>query len=271
MRAVFKGNKFTRRQQEHIRVPPTIPTRYTKIQCVAATRLLRKGYLSKGYCLPCLAGCPLQIGHTVLSRNFAESMHATSACSVVKVCYPLTWRTQVKQIKLFGLGGQGIVTAAKVFAKAVAIGEGKNAMSIPAYGHERRGAPVYSDLIISDEHIKLHSFVYEPDVVVIFDLSVIDKGVDVMAGTSKDTLFVINSPTPPASSMFEGHNVKYVNARKIALDVLKLDIPNTTMLGAMAGAGLCSLAAVKEAVVASFAKAGELNAQAAERGHNELK
>lgn len=177
----------------------------------------------------------------------------------------------MKQIKLFGLGGQGIVTAAKVFAKAVAIGEGKNAMSIPAYGHERRGAPVYSDLIISEEPIKLHSFVYEPDVVVIFDLSVIEKGVDVMAGTSKDTLFVINSSSIPADAPFAGHTVRYVNAGAIALETLKLNIPNTTMLGAMAGAGLCGLDAMKDAIVASFAKAGELNAKAAERGYNELK
>lgn len=178
----------------------------------------------------------------------------------------------MKQIKLFGLGGQGVVTAAKVFAKAVAIGEGKNALSIPAYGHERRGAPVYSDLMVSDEPIKVRSFVYEPDVVVIFDLSVLEKGVNVMAGVKEDTLFVVNSPAMPADAPFAGHKVMFVDARKISLEVVKLDIPNTTMLGAMAGAGLCGLGAVQDAIKSSFAaKAGEVNAQSAERGFNELK
>ena len=179
----------------------------------------------------------------------------------------------VKQIKLYGLGGQGVVTAAKVFAKAVALGENKNALSVPAYGHERRGAPVYSDLIISDEPILMRTFVYDPDVVVVFDLSVLEKGVDIMAGTKPDTLFVINHPDAyPEGPFNKDHKVMFVDARKISLETLKLDIPNTTMLGAMAGAGLCSLRAVQDAIVSTFGpKRGAVNAQCAERGHNELK
>ena len=177
----------------------------------------------------------------------------------------------MKRIKLFGLGGQGVVTAAKVFAKAVALGDGKNALSIPAYGHERRGAPVYSDLMISDNPITLRSFVYNPDVVVIFDLSVIEKGVDVMAGTSQDTLFVVNSSEIPSDAPFKGHKVMYVDARKISLEEIKRDIPNTTMLGAMAGAGLCSLKSVQDAIKEAFGKNGESNAKSAGRGHDELK
>lgn len=177
----------------------------------------------------------------------------------------------MKQLKLYGLGGQGVVTAAKVFAKAIVLGEGKNAMSIPAYGHERRGAPVYSDLVISDDPITLRSFVYEPDVVVIFDLSVLEKGVDVMAGVKSDTLFIINSRDMPKDAPFAGYRVMHVDARHIALETLKLNIPNTTMLGAMAGAGLCGLASVESAIRSSFAKAGDLNAQSAARGYHELK
>lgn len=55
----------------------------------------------------------------------------------------------MKQIKMFGLGGQGVVTAAKIFCEAVAIHEGAYAQAIPAYGHERRGAAVYADAMIS--------------------------------------------------------------------------------------------------------------------------
>ena len=49
------------------------------------------------------------------------------------------------RLKFYGLGGQGVVTAAKVLSEAVSIYEGKYAVTIPAYGHERRGAPVYTD------------------------------------------------------------------------------------------------------------------------------
>lgn len=171
----------------------------------------------------------------------------------------------MKQIKLFGLGGQGVVTAAKVFAEAAAIGEGKHAQSIPAYGHERRGAPVYSDLIVSDEPIKVKSFVYEPDYVVIFDLAVIDKGVDVMVGTNPNTIFVINSACVLPEYPFAKHQVHYVDALQIAIDTIGRDIPNSAMLGAMAGAGLVGIDAVMNALRKIFGKAGEVNADAAKK------
>lgn len=185
---------------------------------------------------------------------------------------PREWKRRfgVKQIKLYGLGGQGVVTAAKVFAKAVAIGENRNALSVPAYGHERRGAPVYSDLIISDAPIMMRTFVYDPDVVVVFDLSVVEKGVDIMAGTTPETLFVLNTPSIAYDAPYRNNPTKFVDARSISLEVLKLDIPNTTMLGAMAGAGLCALGAVTDAIQSTFGARGAVNAQCAERGCNEL-
>ena len=177
----------------------------------------------------------------------------------------------MKQIKIFGLGGQGVVTAAKIFAKAVALGENKNALSIPSYGHERRGAPVYSDLVISDEPIKMRSFVYEPDVVIIFDLAVLEKGVDVMHGASGNTLFIVNSPDLPANLPFAGHPVRYVDARQISLQELGRDIPNTAMLGAAAGTGLCGLEAMNGAIRSGFGGAAEVNVKSAGRGFHELK
>jgi len=176
----------------------------------------------------------------------------------------------LKQIKLFGLGGQGVVTAAKIFAEAAAIGEGKYAQSIPAYGHERRGAPVYSDLIVSDEPIKVKSFVYEPDYVVIFDLAVLEKGVDVMVGTNPNTIFIINQECVLPDYPFAKHEVHYVGARQIAIDTLGRDIPNSAMLGAMAGAGMVEIDSVMNALRKFFGKAGEVNASAAKKAYDTL-
>lgn len=171
----------------------------------------------------------------------------------------------MKQIKLFGLGGQGVVTAAKVFAEAAAIGEGKYAQSIPAYGHERRGAPVYADLVVSDDPIKVKSFVYEPDYVVIFDSAVLDKGVDVMVGVNPSTVFVVNSPCMLPTYPFAEHEVHYVDATQIAVESIGRNIPNSAMLGAMAGAGLVGIEAVMDALRKIFGKTGEANATAAQR------
>lgn len=177
----------------------------------------------------------------------------------------------MRQIKLYGLGGQGVVTAAKIFSEAVAIGENKYAQAIPAYGHERRGAPVYADVIMDEVPIKMKCFVYQPDCVVIFDLSVIDKGVNVMAGVSPETVFVINSGKVDESTPFKNHKVYFVDALQISLDVIKRDIPNAAMLGAMAGAGLVGIGPVKKEIEKTFGKAGALNAEAAQQAYHRLR
>ena len=55
----------------------------------------------------------------------------------------------MKQIRFLGLGGQGVVTGAKLFSEAV-VTQGTYAQTTPAYGHERRGAPVSADVFASD-------------------------------------------------------------------------------------------------------------------------
>ena len=165
-----------------------------------------------------------------------------------------------------------MVTGAEVFGQAVALCELKYAQTIPAYGHERRGAPVYADIVMDEQPIKLKSFVYAPDYVVVFDLSVIrDHGIDVMRGVGPDTIFVVNAKD--AHDLYFGqHVVYYVDALQIALDTIKRDIPNSAMLGAMAAAGLAKIDSVKNALREAFGGTkGEANAQAAQRAFNETK
>ena len=58
------------------------------------------------------------------------------------------------KLKFFGLGGQGIVTAAKTLSEAVSIYEEEYAITVPAYGHERRGAPVNTSIMtVSYTHL----------------------------------------------------------------------------------------------------------------------
>ncbi len=52
-----------------------------------------------------------------------------------------------------GSGGQGIITAAILLAKAAVMYEGLNAVQSQAYGAEARGGLSRSDVIISDEEI----------------------------------------------------------------------------------------------------------------------
>jgi pyruvate ferredoxin oxidoreductase gamma subunit len=171
----------------------------------------------------------------------------------------------MKQIKIYGLGGQGVVTAAKVLCEAVAIHENAHAQAIPAYGHERRGAPVYADAIISSDPIRMKGFVYAPDYVVLFDVSVIDKGIDVMAGTSKRTVFIVNAEMLKEEFPFKNHKIYLVDAQSVALDAIGRDIPNTAMLGALAGAGIVGIEAITKAIGSKFGAAAADNVKAAEK------
>jgi pyruvate ferredoxin oxidoreductase gamma subunit len=176
----------------------------------------------------------------------------------------------MKQVKIYGLGGQGVVTAAKIFCEAVAIYEEAYAQAIPAYGHERRGAPVYADAIISREPIKMKGFVYTPDFVVLFDDAVISKGIDVMAGTSENTVFIVNTDSPKKDYPFNNHKTLCVDAQSVALKTLGRDIPNTAMLGALAKAGLVGIEAVKKAISSKFKGAAAQNIAAAEEANRQL-
>ena len=59
------------------------------------------------------------------------------------------------EIMLYGRGGQGVVTAGELLVKA-AIHKGIYGQSIPFFGGERRGAPVYSYVRIDNKPVRIH-------------------------------------------------------------------------------------------------------------------
>lgn len=176
----------------------------------------------------------------------------------------------IDRIKMYGLGGQGVVTAARILVHATAIHEDKYAKTIPAYGHERRGAPVFSDLMISEAYIPLNSFVYEPDIVFLFDPAVVNTGITIDRGIHEDSILVVNTGDRNILDRLAGrYNFKkiyWVDATKIALETVGRDIPNGAMLGAAAGTGLVKIDSVKKSIRQFLHdKIGEKNARAAQR------
>lgn len=97
------------------------------------------------------------------------------------------------KLKFFGLGGQGIVTAAKTLSEAVSIYEEEYAITVPAYGHERRGAPVNTSIMIDSKPVLLNCFVYEPEIVLVSDASFLTREIDIGAGISGNAVLVLNT------------------------------------------------------------------------------
>ena len=78
----------------------------------------------------------------------------------------------MKEIRLHGRGGQGVVKASQIVVKAV-VQEKKQGQFIPFFGVERKGSPVFGYLRISQQPIRRKMQVYEPDILMILDDSLV--------------------------------------------------------------------------------------------------
>lgn len=181
----------------------------------------------------------------------------------------------MKKIKFYGIGGQGAVTAAKVLSQAVSIYQDEYAITVPAYGHERRGAPVFAHIIVDEEPVLLNCFVSEPDIVLVMDDSIIDKHVNVGEGCDDDTILVLNTADEKTvehyKETFGFKRVIYSDGTTAALKNIGLAIPNSAMLGAFAKTGIVSIEAIEHAVRDSFGKVGEKNVSAAREAYEQAR
>ncbi|MBQ3782246.1 MAG: 2-oxoacid:acceptor oxidoreductase family protein [Lachnospiraceae bacterium] len=138
------------------------------------------------------------------------------------------------EIRWHGRGGQGAKTAALLLAD-VAFKTGAYVQGFPEYGPERMGAPITAFNRISQNEIRVHSNIYNPDLVVVVDETLL-VAVDVTAGLSKDGAIIVNTPKSaeeikPLLKGYEG-KVFTVDGRKISVDALGKNFPNSPMLAA---------------------------------------
>ena len=175
------------------------------------------------------------------------------------------------EIRFHGRGGQGAVTSAELLALA-AIEEGMYAQAFPSFGPERRGAPVLAFCRISDQPIRIRANIYEPDIVVVLDASLL-KIVNVAAGLKTNGLLVTTS-SDSSEKVREDLKIKnrigLVDAVKIAREVLGLPITNTTMLGSLIKAsGLVKKESFISPLKERFGRIAEKNISAFERAYQE--
>jgi pyruvate ferredoxin oxidoreductase gamma subunit len=178
----------------------------------------------------------------------------------------------MNEIRFHGRGGQGAVTSAELLALA-AIGEGKYAQAFPSFGPERRGAPVVAFCRISDEKIRIRANIYEPDIVVVLDASLLTV-VNVASGLKPSGIVITTSKDDAAkvkSILGIKNLVGVVDAVKIATEILGLPITNTTMLGSLvrASGGLVRKESFVPAFKERFGRIAEKNISAFERAYQD--
>ncbi|MGC8850934.1 MAG: 2-oxoacid:acceptor oxidoreductase family protein [Candidatus Micrarchaeia archaeon] len=173
------------------------------------------------------------------------------------------------QVVFHGRAGQGIVTAAELLAVAAG-SEGKHSQAFPVFGSEKRGPPVQSFCRISDAPITVHEQIYEPDVTVVCDKTVMPS-VNVCSGMdSKKAIAIVNSSTPVKLPC---KTVVCVDATQIAVKNFGKPVVNTVMLGAFAAAtNAVKVESLEKAARERFpGSLGEANAKAIKECFEQVK
>lgn len=149
-------------------------------------------------------------------------------------------------IRMAGVGGQGVVTASHVFSTAVINGGGESTI-VPFYGSEKRMAPVESYVRVSSDQIYEIGEIMFPHIIIVFHPQVITHGKSYTMpfhfGIKDHGTILINSkeeiplPGSEMKDLLARHvQFRYIPATQMALDVAGTDLAtNMALVGAIAG------------------------------------
>ncbi len=167
-------------------------------------------------------------------------------------------------IRMSGLGGQGVVTAAHILGSA-ATRDGRESTVNPFFGAEKRLAPAESYVRISTCRIHERGEVLYPNIIMIFHPHVITLGkcytMPFFDGLQPGGIIIVNSDNPLEISKEDIERMArleakmfYIPATQVALEVGGTELStNMAMLGGLLGVSkLVSQEALKESLAERF-------------------
>ncbi len=151
------------------------------------------------------------------------------------------------EIIFYARGGQGAKSAAEIVAQA-AVKDEKFVQAFPNFGPERSGAPTETYLRISNQAIRTHEPIINPDIIVVLDETLLKSG------KNRASIWIINSAKSENElrKIINNNNKIYpVDANKISTEIIGQLRPNTVILGKLIQV---SKAAKIESIVREFEK-----------------
>jgi len=153
------------------------------------------------------------------------------------------------EVLLHGRGGQGAFTAARILGAAWILKNDQSfALAFPSFGPERRGAPVRAFAKLDNKPINSRSEIQKSDFVIYLDDTLFDESV--LPALKEGGKVIVNS-----GRQYSSPNIITIDGGKIAVEILKLPITNTVMLGALSA--VCSsvtLPEIEKAISAAMPK-----------------
>jgi len=179
----------------------------------------------------------------------------------------------VDEIRLHGMGGQGVVACGELIAIAASY-EDKFCRAFPMYGSARRGAPVLAFAQIGEEKEATRSMIYYPEYLLVLD-PLMPEQMDITQGLKDKGVVIWNTHKTPdeTKEIFKKNlrTVGVINATEIAVETINRPIPNTVMLGAFAKTtGLLKMENIFKAIDKRFPeRLAAPNKKAAQAGYDQ--
>jgi len=144
------------------------------------------------------------------------------------------------EIRIHGRAGQGAKTIAQFLAE-IGIKKGQFVQAFPSYGPARTGAAMNAYVRLDQTSILVHSEIKNPDIVVIIDPLLVEVE-NVVKGLKNKGIIIMNSPYEAQEEknklikkfgLNKQAKVYVLPASAIAYRILKKDLPNMVLLGAL--------------------------------------
>ena len=169
------------------------------------------------------------------------------------------------EIRLAGLGGQGVVLASVILGRAASVYDKMNAVQTETYGSDMRGGDVCTEVIISEERI-IYPVINNPDILIALEQKAYNNNFN---NLKPEGIIITDSDLVKVSSLKKGIIHYHQSFNKIAIEQLKKKaVANIIMLGFLQEkTKIVSLNAIEKAIADLVpSKTLDLNLQALHRG-----
>lgn len=169
------------------------------------------------------------------------------------------------EIKVGGLGGQGVILAGMIIGRGASIFSDKHATLTQSFGPEARGSACSAQILIADDPIE-YPYVHHPDILVVMSQEAYNRFAPALSPTG--TMLYESDLVTPAEGLAEGIARYGVPATRIAEELLRPVVLNIVMVGFFAAmTNVVRAEALRESVEASVPAGTEsLNLTAFDRG-----
>jgi len=169
------------------------------------------------------------------------------------------------EIKVGGLGGQGVILAGMIIGRGASIYDDKHATLTQAFGPEARGSACSAQVVVSDEPVE-YPYVANPDILIVMSQEACNRFGPSM--DPKGSLLYESELVVPGSTVPEGVTTYGVPSTRMAEELARRMVANIVMVGFFgAVTDLVNHEALRKSVEASVPQGTEeLNLAAFDRG-----